>query len=62
LKFDIEHIGDRTMITHRTVAGHNLTLLLTLALTASFGFSAACSPVTPPQTRVHAGATSLVLM
>jgi hypothetical protein len=62
---DIEHIGDRSMITHSPISGQrNLAVLLTIVVAASFCFSAACTPA-PVQSkshRVHTAAASLVLM
>jgi hypothetical protein len=66
LKVDIEHIGDRTMVTQRPATHRNVALLLTLVLTASFALSAACNPApVGPQAeiaRVHTAAPTLVLM
>jgi hypothetical protein len=61
---DIEHIGDRTMITHSHIPGQRLAVLLTIVAAAGFCFSAAFSPApTQPEThRVHTAAASLVLM
>lgn len=53
------------MITHSQFTGQrNLAVLLTIVVSASFCFSAACSPA-PVQSdtpRVHVTAASLVLM
>jgi hypothetical protein len=61
---DIEHIGDRSMITHSQIPGQrNIAVLLTV-VAASFCFSAAYSPTPAPSKshRVHTAAASLVLM